>query len=97
MKKQITNSGLACAQALNGRDGDVLSSVGDVHSSWASETSPTLGCSIEISRDIYYWRASEASETLSGLFNRESRIYILYNYYNYYIYSPLPGQLGPLL
>ena len=24
----------------------------------------------------YYWRASEASETLSGLFNRESRIYI---------------------
>ena len=23
------------------------------------------------------WRASEASETLSGLFNRESRIYIL--------------------
>ena len=33
---------------------------------WASEASPTLGCSIEISRD---WRASEASETLSGLFN----------------------------
>ena len=29
--------------------------------------------------DIYYWRASEASETLSGLFNRESYIYyILY-------------------
>ena len=27
-----------------------------------------------------YWRASEASETLSGLFNRESRIYILYIY-----------------
>ena len=27
------------------------------------------------------WRASEASETLSGLFNRESRIYI----YIYYI------------
>ena len=28
---------------------------------------------------VYYnnWRASEASETLSGLFNRESRIYIL--------------------
>ena len=26
---------------------------------------------------IYNWRASEASETLSGLFNRESRIYIL--------------------
>ena len=24
----------------------------------------------------YYWRASEASETLSGLFNRESRIYM---------------------
>ena len=24
-----------------------------------------------------YWRASEASETLSGLFNRESQIYIL--------------------
>ena len=24
----------------------------------------------------YNWRASEASETLSGLFNRESRIYI---------------------
>ena len=33
---------------------------------WASEASPTLGCSIEISRD---WRASEASETLSCLFN----------------------------
>ena len=31
--KQITNSGLACAQALNGRDGDVHSSVGDVRSS----------------------------------------------------------------
>ena len=30
------------------------------------------------SRYIYiYWRASEASETLSGLFNRESYIYIL--------------------
>ena len=28
-----------------------------------------IGCSS-------YWRASEASETLSGLFNRESRIYI---------------------
>ena len=27
---------------------------------------------------ITNWRASEASETLSGLFNRESRIYILY-------------------
>ena len=26
---------------------------------------------------IYNWRASEASETLSGLFNRESWIYIL--------------------
>ena len=25
-----------------------------------------------------YWRASEASETLSGLFNRELRIYIIY-------------------
>ena len=24
-----------------------------------------------------HWRASEASETLSGLFNRESRIYLL--------------------
>ena len=30
-----------------------------------------FGCS------IYNWRASEASETLSGLFNRESRIYVL--------------------
>ena len=28
--------------------------------------------------DLPYWRASEVSETLSGLFNRESRIYILY-------------------
>ena len=26
-------------------------------------------------RTIYNWRASEASETLSGLFNRESYIY----------------------
>ena len=25
-----------------------------------------------------YWRAREVSETLSGLFNRESRIYIIY-------------------
>ena len=25
-----------------------------------------------------YWRASKASETLSGLFNRESRIYKTY-------------------
>ena len=25
-----------------------------VYSYWASEASPTLGCSIEISRDIYY-------------------------------------------
>ena len=30
---------------------------------WASEASPKLGCSIEISRDIYNW-ASEASPTL---------------------------------
>ena len=29
-----------------------------------------------------YWRASEASETLSGLFNREPRIYILYIIYS---------------
>ena len=36
-------------------------------------------CSIENRGYIYYWRASEASETLSGLFNRESYIYyILY-------------------
>ena len=33
MLKQITNSRLACVQALNGRDGDVHSSVGDVRSS----------------------------------------------------------------
>ena len=26
---------------------------------------------------MHYWRASEASETLSGLFNRESRIYVI--------------------
>ena len=31
------------------------------------------------------WRASEASETLSGLFNRESRIYILYIIYIYIV------------
>ena len=38
--------------------------------------SPTLGCSIEISR---YW---QASESLSGLFNRESRyIYLYHSYY----------------
>ena len=35
-------------------------------------------CSIENRGYIYNWRASEASETLSGLFNRESWIYILY-------------------
>ena len=39
----------------------------------------SLVCSIENRGYIYYWRASEASETLSGLFNRESYIYyILY-------------------
>ena len=32
-------------------------------------------CSIENRGYIYYWRASETSETLSGLFNRESYIY----------------------
>ena len=26
-----------------------------IHSNWASEASPTLGCSIEISRDIYIY------------------------------------------
>ena len=26
-----------------------------VHYNWASEASPTLGCSIEISRDIYIY------------------------------------------
>ena len=36
-------------------------------------------------KSMGYWRASEASETLSGLFNRESRIYIL-SYIYYYIY-----------
>ena len=30
---------------------------------------------------VYNWRASEVSETLSGLFNRESRIYIYIAYY----------------
>ena len=30
----------------------------------------------EIATRTACWRASEASETLSGLFNRESRIYI---------------------
>ena len=29
---------------------------------------------------VFHWRASEAGETLSGLFNRESRIYIYYIY-----------------
>ena len=33
------------------------------------------------SRIVDYWRASEASKTLSGLFNRESRIYIYKTYY----------------
>ena len=41
---------------------------------------PVMGTTFLV---IYNWRASEASETLSGLFNRESRIYI----YNYIIYS----------
>ena len=40
--------------------------VAKVANNRSSEASPTLGCSIEISRDM---RASEASETLSGLFN----------------------------
>ena len=30
-------------------------------------------------RDVHNWRASEASETLSGLFNRESYIYYTRN------------------
>ena len=34
-------------------------------------------CSIENRGYIYNWRASEASETLSGLFNRESFIIII--------------------
>ena len=34
---------------------------------------------------IYNWRVSEAGETLSGLFNRESRIYIYIIYIYMYI------------
>ena len=34
----------------------------DKNTSWASEASPTLGCSIEISRDIYI---SESAVALS--------------------------------
>ena len=44
-----------------------------------SEASPTMGCSIEISRDIYkiYWRASEARETLfSHVYGFSRYIYI---------------------
>ena len=45
---------------------------------WASEASPTLGCSIEISRD---WRASEASETLfSHVYGSSRYIYIFITY-----------------
>ena len=29
-----------------------------IHINWASEASPTLGCSIEISRDIYIYMLS---------------------------------------
>ena len=35
---------------------------------------------------LFYWRASEASETLSGLFNRELGIYILEKWF------PLQGE-----
>ena len=42
---------------------------------WASEASTTLGCSIEISRDIYV--IGERSEPLSRVFNDQPRgIYI---------------------
>ena len=37
-------------------------------------------CSIENRGYIYHWRASEVSETLSGLFNRESYIYYILLY-----------------
>ena len=33
--------------------GDTTENQIDLLNNWASETSPTLGCSIEISRDIY--------------------------------------------
>ena len=39
---------------------------------WASEASPTLGCSIEISRDIN----GERSEPLSRVFNDPNSRYI---------------------
>ena len=35
-----------------------------------------------------HWRASEASETLSGLFNRESYIYYYYGTCNFCSYNP---------
>ena len=34
---------------------DIANSNSNLHSNWASEASPTLGCSIEISRDIYIY------------------------------------------
>ena len=40
---------------------------------WASEVSPTLGCSIEISRDILL---GERSEPHTGVFNRDFAWYV---------------------
>ena len=39
-----------------------------ISSNWASEASPTLGCSIEISRDLLL---GERSEPHTGMFNRD--------------------------
>ena len=44
---------------------------------WASEASPTLGCSIEISRDIIGERAKRARHSQVCSFNRESYILLL--------------------
>ena len=59
-----------------GVSGDILAIF-----NWASEASPTLGCSIEISRDIYiYLRASERSERSEHIVVVSSRFYYKYIY-----------------
>ena len=40
---------------------------------------------------VYNWRASEVSETLSGLFNRESYIYILWYVQNFVLITRTEG------
>ena len=61
---------------------------------WAREASPTLGCSIEISRDIYmaYYTSK------SGIWLVISRVYLFYTSYSYnsisrYVYRGISAHI----